>query len=384
MKGRATIIFAVTLALTICICASTLIPARRVLGADDLSQKLQELEQLNREIEEYKKKISQSQTSEKSVLKELERLEDELALSEKELAYIKASIEYVSAEIDKTKAEVAAIEERLAAQKAAFDARLVSMYKAGRTSYVDILLTSSSLSDLMARLHYLKQLATDDTALIESYTNDRLDLVAKKESLESRLSQLVDLRASEEEKRQTVISRSMDREKYLAKIQSEKAQLEKALDEMERQSEALAKVIAEAQAKGQLPARTLSMQWPVTGYWITSYYGNRVHPVLGYTRFHSGIDYAADYGVPIKAAESGTVISAGVNGGYGNCVIIDHGGGISTLYGHAQKLLVKTGDVVTKGQTIALVGSTGLSTGPHLHFEVRVNGQTTDPLEWLP
>jgi murein DD-endopeptidase MepM/ murein hydrolase activator NlpD len=105
---------------------------------------------------------------------------------------------------------------------------------------------------------------------------------------------------------------------------------------------------------------------------------------LGYDRFHSGIDYAADYNVPIKAAESGKVIFAGVNGGYGNCVIIDHGGGISTLYAHCNKLLVKVGDIVVQGQQIALVGSTGLSTGPHLHFEVRVNGETTDPLNWLP
>ncbi|MGI6633425.1 MAG: murein hydrolase activator EnvC family protein [Bacillota bacterium] len=385
MKGRAITACAVLIVMVLSLAATFVFPVKTAYGSDDLTQKLSELDRLTKEIEEYKERISQAQTNQKSVLNELAQLENQLALSEKELAYIKASIEYASAEIDQTKAEIAVLEERLAVQKAAFDARLVSMYKAGRTSYVDILLTSRSLSDLMARLHYLKQLAADDTLLIESYTSDRLELVAKKDSLEARLNQLVDLQAAEEEKRLTVVNRSMDREKYLAEIHAEKARLEKALDEMEERSKALEKIIAEAQAAGKLPQRELSMIWPVTGYWITSYYGSRPHPVLGYTRFHSGIDYAADYNVPIKAAESGKVIVAGVDpGGYGNYVIIDHGGGISTLYGHANKLNVKTGDVVVKGQTIALVGSTGISTGPHLHFEVRVNGQTTDPLQWLP
>lgn len=384
MKGRNVAALALSLIVILSFAVSPLIPAKIAFGADDLSQKLTELEQLTKEIEDYKSKISQSKKAEQSVLREIQRLEDELNLSAKELAYIQASIEYASAEIDQTKAEVAAIEERLAAQKAAFDARLVGMYKAGRTSYVDILLTSRSLSDFMARLHYLRQLAADDSTLIQGFTEDRQVLVAKKESLEARVHQLVDLRASEEEKRLTVTSRSMDREKYLAKVQSEKALFEKALDEMESQSKALEKIIADAQAKGQLPQRALSMAWPISGYWISSYYGNRIHPTLGYPRFHGGIDYAADYGKPIKAMESGTVIVAGYDPGYGNYIIIDHGGGVSTLYGHSNKLLVKKGDTVVKGQTIALIGSTGVSNGPHLHFEVRVNGQTQDPLKWLP
>lgn len=384
MKGRSIIALAAVVIVAISIAASAFVPAKRVFGAADLNGKLNELERLTKEIEEYKRRISQNQKSQKNALQEIQRLNDELALSERELAYIRASVGYASAEIEQTKDEIASVEKRLAAQKAVFDARLVSMYKAGRTSYVDILLTSSSLSDLMARLHYLKYLASDDSALIGGYTKDRQELVAKKESLEVRIAQLVDLRASEEEKKVAVTSRSLNREKYLAKAQSEMAELEKALDEMERQSDALIKIIADAQAKGELPQRSLSMIWPVTGYWISSYYGTRLHPILGYPRFHSGIDYAADYNIPIKAAESGKVLSSGVNGGYGNCVIIDHGGGISTLYGHANKLLVKAGETVVKGQKIALVGSTGVSNGPHLHFEVRVNGQTQDPLKWLP
>ncbi len=385
MKGRSLAFLFLALAVFAASLAAPLIALpKRALGADELWQKMQELEQIQKEIEEYKSRINKNKETQASILKELERLDDELALSEKELAYIEKSIDYNNAQVAVTREEIAVIEARLSAQKAAFEARLVSMYKAGQTSYIDILLTSRSFSDLMARLHYLKRLAANDTELIEGYTADRMELVAKKESLEARLAELETLKAAEEEKRDAVTKRTKERQTYLAQIESEKARLEKALDEMEAQSKALERVIAELQAKEGLPGRDRSMIWPVTGYWITSYYGWRHHPVLGYDRFHSGIDYAADYNVPIKAAESGKVIFAGVNGGYGNCVIVDHGGGISTLYAHCNKLLVKVGDIVVKGQQIALVGSTGLSTGPHLHFEVRVNGETTDPLKWLP
>jgi murein DD-endopeptidase MepM/ murein hydrolase activator NlpD len=195
---------------------------------------------------------------------------------------------------------------------------------------------------------------------------------------------LVGLKASQETKRSEVTSRSADRERYLASVQADKNKLAESLDQMEREAEALNQVIADLQAQGQKPqAHALKMAWPASGGWISSNYGNRYHPILGYYKWHSGIDYAVGTGKPIKAMEDGTVILAGTNGGYGNCVIIDHGGNVSTLYGHASKLLVKKGQDVIKGQTIALVGSTGLSTGPHLHFEVRVKGQTQDPLKWL-
>lgn len=384
MRSRSILVLTLTLVILASLVVSAAISVRTVYGADDLWEKLSELQELQKEIEEYKSRINKNQRTQKSIVQELERLDDQLALSLRELAYIEKSIDYNNAQVRVTREEIAVIEARLSAQKAAFEARLVSMYKAGQTSYIDVLLTARSFSDLMARLHYLKRLASDDTALIEGYTRDRLELVAKRETLEARLAELEELKAYEEDKRDAVIKRTEERQKYLDQVMSEKSLLEKALDEMEKQSKDLERIIAEAQAKGNLPSRDLSMIWPVTGYWITSYYGMRYHPVLGYDRFHSGIDYAADYNVPIKAAESGKVLSAGVNGGYGNCVIIDHGGGVSTLYGHANKLLVKSGDIVVKGQQIALVGSTGMSTGPHLHFEVRVNGQTTDPLKWLP
>jgi murein DD-endopeptidase MepM/ murein hydrolase activator NlpD len=124
------------------------------------------------------------------------------------------------------------------------------------------------------------------------------------------------------------------------------------------------------------------MQRPADGP-ITSGYGYRVHPIFGTRRLHTGIDFGGGYGAPIFAAESGTVISAGSRGGYGNAIVIDHGGGTTTLYAHQSRFAVSGGAQVSRGQVIGYIGSTGYSTGPHLHFEVRINGATTDPAPYL-
>lgn len=356
-----------------------------VSRADTIDDKYRELQELQREIEKYRDQLQSKKRDENSIMNELTRLEQQLNLSEKELEYIQARISYLNEELESTAQQIKEIEKKLEAQKEAFNSRLVSIYKAGQVSYLEVLLTSQNLSDFMARLHYLKEIASRDTVLMQEYVATRAELEAKKQQLQNMVAELDELRKSEEAKREEVVSRKGDRERYLAQIQSERQKLEQALDELERQSQALEQIIRDLQAKGQKPqARPLSMIWPVSGGWISSYYGNRYHPILGYYRWHSGIDYAVDSGTPIKAAEDGTVIFAGDNGGYGLTVILDHGGGVSTLYAHCSKLLVRVGQNVEKGQTIALVGSTGLSTGPHLHFEVRVNGSTRDPLEWLP
>jgi murein DD-endopeptidase MepM/ murein hydrolase activator NlpD len=122
---------------------------------------------------------------------------------------------------------------------------------------------------------------------------------------------------------------------------------------------------------------------PVPGAPITSPYGWRIHPIYGTSRLHTGIDYGADEGTPIRAAADGVVVSAGWYGGYGNATIIDHGGGIATLYGHQSSMSVVAGQKVTQGQTIGRVGCTGDCTGPHVHFEVRVNGDPVDPTPYL-
>ena len=167
----------------------------------------------------------------------------------------------------------------------------------------------------------------------------------------------------------------------LKRIQDNRQSLEAALDELERISKELEEQIRKRQRAEGLG--TGKIIWPARGR-ISSPFGWRTHPILKSRRFHSGIDIAIPSGTPVQAADSGVVLISGWNGGYGLFVAIDHGKGISTAYAHNSRLLVKEGDEVTKGQTIALSGSTGWSTGPHLHFEVRENGTPVNPLKYLP
>ncbi len=356
-----------------------------VARAGVLDEKFRELEQMQKEIDEFKNQIDSKRRSEASVAKELENLELELALSEKELNYLIARIQYLNDRMAETQKEIAETEKKTEEQKELLSDRLVCMYKAGTTSYLEILLDSSSVSEFMARLYYLREIAQDDARLIEEYKVMRQELAEKKELLENDMNDLKWAKAQQEEKRAMVASRSVDRERYLTQLKYDREQLEAALDRIEQESKALEQIIRDLQAQGHQREKKegLSMIRPVSGGWISSEYGNRWHPILGRYKWHGGVDIAVNSGLPIKAAEDGTVLLATRDAGYGLYVIIDHGGGISTLYAHASKLLVNTGDAVTRGQTVALVGSTGVSTGPHLHFEVRVNGATANPRNWV-
>ncbi|MFY9359698.1 MAG: peptidoglycan DD-metalloendopeptidase family protein [Bacillota bacterium] len=381
MRRGKTAYYLCAFALVVVLAMHTLPVAR----AGVLDEKYAELQQMQEQIEETRKQIEAKRQSENSVLKELEQLELELELAQRELDYLMARMQYLSDRIAETEKEIAEVEKKTQETKDLFCDRLVCMYKAGRISYLEVLLDSKSVSEFMARLYYLREIAQEDARLIEEYKALRQELAEKKALLEQDVQALSLAKAEQEQRRAAVASRSADRERYLAQIQQDRKQLEAALDEFERQSKALEQVIRELQAQGHQREKKegLAMIRPVSGGWVSSEYGNRWHPVLQYYRFHSGIDIAVNSGTPIMAAEDGTVIVATFDSGYGNYVVIDHGGGISTLYAHCSKLLVSVGDVVTRGQTIALVGSTGLSTGPHLHFEVRVNGATDNPRNWV-
>ncbi len=356
-----------------------------VARAGVLDEKFAELEQMQKQIEETRKQIEAKRRSENSVLKELEQIELELELAQRELDYLMARMQYLSDRIAKTEAEIAEVEKKTEQKKDLFCDRLVCMYKAGRISYLEVLLDSKSVSEFMARLYYLREIAQDDARLIEEFKVLRQELAEKKALLEQDVQALTVAKAEQEQRRAAVASRSADRERYLAQLQQDRQKLEEVLDQCERQSRALEQVIKELQAQGHQREKKegLSMIRPVDSGWVSSEYGNRWHPLLQDYRWHGGIDIAVNSGTPIKAAEDGTVIVSTSDSGYGYYVVIDHGGGISTLYAHCSKLLVSVGDVVTRGQTVALAGSTGVSTGPHLHFEVRVNGATDDPRKWV-
>ncbi|MDP3487246.1 MAG: M23 family metallopeptidase, partial [Bacillota bacterium] len=232
----------------------------------------------------------------------------------------------------------------------------------------------------------LKTVVNQDVNIYQSVQADK-DLVAeRKESAEVKRQEIASLREQTAIQKANLENRSVSRTQVLTKLNQDKALALKAYNELNALAQEVDKIIKELQAKNSAGTGTGTYTWPTPGFTkITSAFGWRIHPIFKTQEFHSGIDIggAGIVNKNIVASDSGTIILADFLGGYGKTVIIDHGKGMSTLYAHCNTLLVKAGDKVIKGQAIAQVGSTGNSTGPHLHFEVRKDGDRVGPTSFV-
>ena len=229
-----------------------------------------------------------------------------------------------------------------------------------------------------------KSILEYDDNLMKEIELEKESIDREKQNLESNKVALAELKSNLEVKLAELNDTVQIRTKYLGQLKTDQKDLEKSIDALQKKAdelEAELKRIASSSTNSKYTGGT--MTWPLPGYYgISSYFGNRLHPVLKVYKMHTGVDIAGAgcNGKNVVAAANGKVITAGWISGYGYTVMIDHGGGIVTLYAHSQKLLVKKGDTVKAGDVIMLVGSTGYATGPHVHFEVRVNGKYVNPL----
>lgn len=355
----------------------------------------EDLQEINERIEETKDELLRTQKEERSVLnlllqaqRELSQIEEELAGIEEHLRRTDAAIARLQRQIVGLEQEIFALEGEYQKRQKLLHARLVAAYKYGATDYLELLFSADSFSDLVSKFETVSYFLRRDLNLLEGMLAAREQLARKEAEYTEKKDRLVAERrnysilrekAAAKQKEKAVLVEKTRAE--LKRIQDNRQSLEAALDELERLSKELEEQIRRRQRAEGLG--TGKMIWPARGR-ISSPFGWRMHPILKSRRFHSGIDIAVPSGTPVQAADNGVVLISGWNGGYGYFIAIDHGKGISTAYAHNSRLLVKEGDVVTKGQTIALSGSTGWSTGPHLHFEVRENGTPVDPLKYLP
>jgi murein DD-endopeptidase MepM/ murein hydrolase activator NlpD len=260
--------------------------------------------------------------------------------------------------------------------------RLRVMYENSDFTYLDTLAQSKSVIDFLERLELVSTISKKDKEIVECIKEAKRDIEFKKQLVVEQKEQ-VQLKA--DETLVTINNLSASRaslDNQIKEINAKLKKLEQEEDKLVKQSNALVSQIKNLQKKGSYAGG--SMTWPCpSSSKISSYYGNRLHPILKKYKMHTGIDISAKQGTSIVAANKGTVIMAGWQNGYGYTVVLDHGGGITTLYAHCSKILVSVGQSVKAGDTIAKVGSTGMSTGPHLHFEVRKNGATTNPLNYV-
>ncbi|MEM6599501.1 MAG: peptidoglycan DD-metalloendopeptidase family protein [Cyanobacteria bacterium P01_C01_bin.69] len=258
-----------------------------------------------------------------------------------------------------------------------------------------LLLQSETLNDFLDRRYRLKQVYQADRATLFALDEKSAELVAQQQGVEEQKNAIALLRQQLLVSRDQYTNQMQQQSTLVTRLQQNRGALAAAIDQLDQESDEITSLIleriavadaadAEIAREEALRAASASgkMVYPSSGP-ITSNFGSRFHPVLGYNRFHAGTDFGAPSGSPIRASETGVVIFSGWYGGYGNTVILDHGGGLTTLYAHASRLYVTEGKTVRKGDTIAAIGTTGLSTGPHLHFEVRRSGEPVDPLAFL-
>ncbi len=281
-------------------------------------------------------------------------------------------------------------------QSGLLEKRLSSVYRQGDWFYLDILLGAKDFGDLIDRSEFINRIVEANRRDAIQLDATKARLVTSEEKMQTALTQTAEKRAEAlavekrwrelQDQREAKVSAQQavfnQKRSLLSATKANIAKLKAVAAAEDRASDRIAaQLAARGNGSGQYNG---VMQWPVPGnYEVTSGFGWRIHPILGYRRFHAGIDISAPGGSGIIASGSGTVISAGYSGGYGNVTMIDHGNGVVSVYAHQSSIDVSVGSTVSKGQRIGSVGSTGLSTGPHLHFEVRINGNPVDPMHYL-
>jgi len=334
-----------------------------------------EVEELGRQSEALAGKIDS--------LSEQKRLLDEqasaaIAEHRARRAELNATLERL--EENEEKLEVA--ERDFDRKSEALGRRVRDIYINGQISYVDVLFGAKDFSDFLTRMDLLKRVIKQDYDLVPGVLTRRSALRALREELEKDRAAQEPLEKKAREARLAMEDKVEQQQALIEQMKYDKATIDRKQDESRAASERITQMLQRSGLRNLPVQGSGAMLWPLAGE-ITSDFGWRTHPITGSQSFHSGIDIGGDYGEPIYAAQAGTVEYAGWISGYGNAVIINHGGGISTLYGHCQALLVSTGQSVAQGELIAECGSTGNSTGPHCHFEVRVNGEPVNPLGYL-
>ncbi|NCD08372.1 MAG: peptidase M23 [Negativicutes bacterium] len=356
------------------------------VGAASIQDKQAELESIQQQL--YNKDMEREKAKQvvASATDRLIEAQSQLSVAQNELATVEEEREDLEQQIDSNTVAIDKKKEQVKQRVNVYRGRLRDIYINGQINYLDVLLGAKDFSDFSSRMYLLKRVIASDISLLEDLKKKRAELEANQEILESNMAKIKVVHSEVSSKQQVVAQKTSEREAAYNDALAEQERLDEEYNELMATSERIANMIRNLESGGTISSSSIvssGYAWPIAGE-ITSPFGWRVHPVFGTEKFHTGIDIAADYGDPIVAANSGTVIYADWMGGYGNAVMIDHGGGIVTLYGHNSSLAVYDGQQVAKGQIIAYAGSTGYSTGPHCHFEVRIHGEVTDPLDYLP
>ncbi|MCM3628132.1 peptidoglycan DD-metalloendopeptidase family protein [Paenibacillus glycanilyticus] len=349
-------------------------------------KQIEQAQQIARNADAKKEDITgKKEDAQQAILK----LNNQLNQVVDNMNYVQGQVDAKEVDLQKAGKELDKAEEQVKERDELLQSRLKLMYENGVVSYLDVLFSATSFSDFIDRFDSLQSILSQDRSILEQHKKDKVMVAEKKANVETALGEVKTMYTKLQKYKSELNDKEQEKEVLIANYNKEIEELEDISQEQEDQLIALAKTVADLNKKKNAIKNPYSggkLGMPIRGtFRISSNYGYRIHPITHVKKLHTGIDFAAKQGTAIYAAESGVVIVAQAWSGYGNAVIIDHGNGLWTLYGHIRNggIKVEKGQSVKKGQKIAEVGSTGNSTGPHLHFEVRKNEVTVNPAGYL-
>ena len=363
---------------------------------EDLTNQLSNIQQ---QMTNEANKKSEAEKTIGTVYEQLHAIQRDLDTATAELKQVQAERIQLDKDITKTEAELKEAQARLQSREKVFYKRVRDIYINGRLSYLDVVVGSKDFSDFANRMEMLKRILQSDMDLINTIKTEREDIASKKAKLEEDRAKVLELEKVAQEKQNLINQKKAERQAVLERAMNDRDTAERAYNELMASSASITAMLQQRAAERAAAAAAAASQggggggatWvqgsgqvaaPVVAP-ITSDFGWRIHPIYGTRRLHAGTDFGVDEGTPVHAADGGVVVEAGWVSGYGYTVIIDHGNGMSTLYAHNSEVAVSPGQTVSKGQVVSYSGNTGGSTGPHLHFEVRINGEPTDPMGYL-
>ncbi len=360
--------------LVLCLGAGLVLPAQ----AESLSSRLRKLTQRKEQVQSNLRQIKQQQ---RSATARLDVAQRDLAATEARLTDARAQLARTRAELDRTRAELKRLEGQLQEHTENVQAHMLALYRAGNSSYLNVVFQADSFSEFSNRGRFVSAVVNQDKYVLLRLDGLQQECDARRAQLERQEAARVALVNQEAADRRRAQARRTEIKQILDEAESKRAAYEAMLAQMDAEMAAIQRQVRAGGGPRYTGVWSGYFTKPVASYRFTSGFGYRMHPILGYRKFHQGVDLACPMGTPVRAADKGLVTAAGWRGAVsGNTVIIDHGSGLTTVYCHLSSIAVRSGQLVNRGDHIGGVGSTGRSTGPHLHFGVLKNGDWVNPM----
>ena len=345
-----------------------------------------ESEKINSQIMQNSQKLELVEEELSQAVVQIQEIDNKILSSEEELKRISDEVEKLNKQISENEVELKAKQIQYEKINKQAEQILVTMYEKGNMQYLDVLLGSKNLVDFISNYFLLLELMEYNIGLLEEAAKQKQEVEEIMLQLETQKEEGLLKKKEQQKVSQILENTKTSKQYYVSQLTEQEKQIQQEIEQYRTQMIAVEMEIRKLSGIKNFGEEYIGedMIWPIPGKKvITSQYGARIHPITGVYDFHKGVDVSATVGTNFVAMASGVVTKAEYNKYYGNMVIIDHGGGVQTLYAHGSEIVAKLGDLVAQGETVLKVGSTGYSTGPHAHFEIRIDGDNVNPLDYV-